>query len=93
MREVLSFAIADDGVVIAPDIEKFRELKLRLLNGTILFLRTGYLAGFRTVKEALANSGFCCVYAGIDADRNRSRAGEPGTHQPGGSRWLRGKSV
>lgn len=59
VREVLSFAIADESVVIAPDIEKFRELKLRLLNGTHTFsCGLAYLAGFRTVKEALANSGF-----------------------------------
>ena len=28
VREILSFSQADEGVVITPDIEKFRELKL-----------------------------------------------------------------
>jgi tagaturonate reductase len=54
VKEILSFAKADDGVVIAPDIEKFRELKLRLLNGTHSFsCGLAFLAGFRTVKEAM----------------------------------------
>ncbi|HRQ49039.1 MAG TPA: tagaturonate reductase [Agriterribacter sp.] len=34
VKKILSFAPADSGVVIAPDIEMYRELKLRLLNGT-----------------------------------------------------------
>jgi tagaturonate reductase len=34
VKEVLSFAPADKGVIIAGDIEIYRELKLRLLNGT-----------------------------------------------------------
>ena len=56
VREVLSFAKVDDGVVIAPDIEKFRELKLRLLNGThTLSCGLAYLAGFTTVREAMGN--------------------------------------
>ncbi|WP_018629882.1 tagaturonate reductase [Niabella aurantiaca] len=59
VQEALSFAKADAGVVIAPDIEKFRELKLRLLNGThTLSCGLAYLAGFETVKEAMADAGF-----------------------------------
>lgn len=34
IRRVLSFEQADSGVVITPDISKFKELKLRLLNGS-----------------------------------------------------------
>ena len=34
VRSVLSFAAADGGVIIEPDIEIYRELKLRMLNGT-----------------------------------------------------------
>jgi tagaturonate reductase len=34
VRAVLSFEQADPGVVVIPDIEVHRELKLRLLNGT-----------------------------------------------------------
>lgn len=59
INEVISFAQADEGVVLAPDIEKFRELKLRLLNGThTLSCALAYLAGFHTVKEAMADAGF-----------------------------------
>ena len=59
-KEILSFSKADEeGVVIVPDINKFRELKLRLLNGTHTF-STGLaiVGGFKTVKEAMANETF-----------------------------------
>ena len=59
-RETLSFSKADEeGVVIVDDINKFRELKLRLLNGTHTF-STGLaiVGGFTTVKEAMANETF-----------------------------------
>ncbi|MEO6721048.1 MAG: tagaturonate reductase [Ferruginibacter sp.] len=53
-REVLSFAQADKGVVIADDITIFKELKLRLLNAThTLSCGVAYLAGFTTVKQAM----------------------------------------
>jgi tagaturonate reductase len=59
VRSVLSFAPADGGVVIAPDIEIYRELKLRLLNGThTLSCGLGFLAGFTTVKQAMEDAGF-----------------------------------
>lgn len=54
VKDLLSFSKVDDGVVIAPDIEKFRELKLRLLNGTHSFsCAIAALAGFGTVKDAM----------------------------------------
>jgi tagaturonate reductase len=54
VKEALSFAQADEGVVIAADIEKFRELKLRLLNGTHTFsCAVAHLAGFDTVIAAM----------------------------------------
>ncbi|MBG9378583.1 tagaturonate reductase [Panacibacter sp. DH6] len=57
--ERLSFAQTDTGVVVAPDIYKFRELKLRLLNGThTLSCGLAVLAGFATVKEAMADKAF-----------------------------------
>ncbi len=56
VKKALSFAEADEGVVIAPDIEKFRELKLRLLNGTHTFsCALAHLSGFTTVREAMGN--------------------------------------
>jgi tagaturonate reductase len=58
-REILSFSKADAGVVIAPDIHIFRELKLRLLNGShTLGCGLAHLAGFVTVKEAMADPAY-----------------------------------
>ena len=59
MREILSFHVCDDAVIIAPDITIYRELKLRLLNGTHTFsCGLAVLAGFATVKEAMQNETF-----------------------------------
>ena len=59
VKDTLSFSLADKGVVIAPDINIFRELKLRLLNGTHTFCcGLAYLAGFRTVKLAMDDARF-----------------------------------
>ena len=55
IAEILSFANADkEGIVITPDINLFRELKLRLLNGThTLSCGVAFLSGFATVKDAM----------------------------------------
>lgn len=54
IKKVLSFAEADSSIVIAPDINVFRELKLRLLNGThTLSCGLAILAGFETVRHAM----------------------------------------
>lgn len=59
VASVLAFAQADKGVVIAPDIELFRELKLRLLNGThTLCCAAALLWGFDTVKQAMDDKSF-----------------------------------
>ena len=56
IKSVLTFAGADKGVVITNDITLFKELKLRLLNGThTLSCGVAFLAGFNTVKEAMQN--------------------------------------
>lgn len=56
VREVLSFHTAAAGVVIRPDITLFRELKLRLLNGThTLSYALAHLMGCTTVRESLEN--------------------------------------
>ncbi|MCW3117153.1 MAG: tagaturonate reductase [Chitinophagaceae bacterium] len=58
-KDILSFSPADEGIVIAPGINKFRELKLRLLNGSHTFTcGLAVLSGFTTVKEAMANKSF-----------------------------------
>lgn len=54
IKSVLSFAGADNGIVITDDINLFKELKLRLLNGThTLSCGVAFLAGFTTVKQAM----------------------------------------
>jgi tagaturonate reductase len=54
VKEILSFADADEGVIIAPDINMYRELKLRLLNGThTLSCGLAFLAGCETVKKSM----------------------------------------
>ncbi|MCC2548818.1 tagaturonate reductase [Hymenobacter sp. BT175] len=56
VRKVLSFHQADPGIFIQPDINLFRELKLRLLNGThTLSFALAYLAGCETVRQAMEN--------------------------------------
>ena len=58
-KKILSFSTIDAGVVVVPDINKFRELKLRLLNGThTLSCGLAHLAGFVTVKDAMNDPDF-----------------------------------
>lgn len=58
-RDVLSFSSIDDGVVVTENIDKFRELKLRLLNGAHTFTcGLAVLSDFVTVKEAMSNEFF-----------------------------------
>ena len=66
VQQALSFAAADTGVVIRPDIGVFRELKLRLLNGThTLSCGLAYLAGFSTVKNAMDDAAFSSFVADL----------------------------
>ncbi|MFL5738978.1 MAG: tagaturonate reductase [Flavisolibacter sp.] len=54
VKEILSFARADEGLIIEPNIDIYRELKLRLLNGThTLSCGLAFLAGCDTVKQAM----------------------------------------
>ncbi|HEX2684279.1 MAG TPA: tagaturonate reductase, partial [Ferruginibacter sp.] len=54
VKEVLSFAAADKGVVITENINLYRELKLRMLNGThTLSCAVAFLSGLATVKDAM----------------------------------------
>jgi len=65
VKKKLSFYAADSGVVLAPDINIFRELKLRLLNGThTLSCGLAVLAGFDTVKDAMEDAAMeSCISA------------------------------
>ena len=62
IKNILSFAEADAGVVIEPNIELHRELKLRLLNGThTLTCGVAFLSNCDTVQHAMEDenlSGF-----------------------------------
>ncbi len=65
-RSILSFSKTNTGVILTPDINKFRELKLRLLNGTHTFsCGLAYLSGFTTVKEAMGNPDFVAYLSGL----------------------------
>jgi tagaturonate reductase len=57
IKDILSFAQADEGVVIEPNIDLHRELKLRLLNGThTLTCGLAFLAGYDTVQQSMEDS-------------------------------------
>jgi len=57
VKEVLSFAATDPGIIITDDITLFKELKLRLLNGThSLSCGVAFLSGFTTVKQAMGDA-------------------------------------
>jgi len=59
VREILSFAKADDGIKIVEDISVYKELKLRLLNAThILSCGNALIEGHTMVAEALENPHF-----------------------------------
>ncbi len=54
IKNILSFAEADQSVVIAPNINLYRELKLRLLNGThTLTCGLAFLANYDTVQQTM----------------------------------------
>ncbi|MGQ0738060.1 MAG: tagaturonate reductase [Bacteroidota bacterium] len=56
VKGILSFCRADEAVVITPDITLFKELKLRLLNGTHTFnCGTAFLSGFNITREAITH--------------------------------------
>ncbi len=59
VKNVLSFCKADEGMVIAPDIDLFKELKLRLLNGTHTFnCGVAFLSGFNITRDAVTDPVF-----------------------------------
>jgi tagaturonate reductase len=54
LEDILEFAEADAGVKLEKNIEKYRELKLRLLNAPhTLLCAMSYLSGFDYVKDTL----------------------------------------
>jgi tagaturonate reductase len=66
VKNVLTFAQADEGVIIEPNIDRYRELKLRLLNGThTLSSGLAYLNGFQTVKQAMDDETMSSFVTGL----------------------------
>ena len=54
VKDVLSFQQVHSGVIVQPDINLFRELKMRLLNGThSLSCGLAFLSNVATVREAM----------------------------------------
>ncbi|MEI8110738.1 MAG: tagaturonate reductase [Chitinophagia bacterium] len=59
VKSILSFYSVDAGVQIVPDISVFKELKLRLLNGTHTFnSATAFLSGFLLTREAINDDAY-----------------------------------
>ncbi|HEX5667444.1 MAG TPA: tagaturonate reductase, partial [Chitinophagaceae bacterium] len=57
VKDVLQFSKVDNGMIITPDITLFKELKLRLLNGSHTFnCGLAYLSGFNITREAVTDS-------------------------------------
>jgi len=65
-KEILSFSKADAGVIMAPNIDKYRELKLRLLNGSHTFsCALAIQMGFSTVKQAMGDKAFLAFISNL----------------------------
>ncbi len=59
VKEVLSFSKENKGVVISENIDLYRELKLRLLNGTHTFnCGLAFLAGFELTRDAMLDKEY-----------------------------------
>jgi tagaturonate reductase len=58
-QDLLSFSQIHPQIFIVPDIDKFRELKLRLLNGSHnLSCAVAIIAGFQMVRDAMKDTSF-----------------------------------
>lgn len=63
VQQTLSFTKPNIGAFVVPDINVYRELKLRLLNGShTLSCALAFLAGFDTVGSAVDNEGFLSYF-------------------------------
>ncbi len=59
IKAILSFAQINNGVVIENNIDTYRELKLRLLNGTHTFnCGLAFLAGFNFTRDAMLDKQY-----------------------------------
>ena len=59
VKSILSFVDEKNGCIVVPNIEKFKELKLRLLNGSHSFTcGLAFLAGFEFVRSTMKDQSF-----------------------------------
>jgi tagaturonate reductase len=59
VKDILSFATVDDSIVVTTDITLYKELKLRLLNGTHTFnCGLAFLSGFNVTRDAVTDDTF-----------------------------------
>ncbi|SMD17682.1 tagaturonate reductase [Pedobacter nyackensis] len=66
VSELLGLEAADEGIIVRPDIEIFKELKVRLLNGThTLTSGIAYLSGIDTVTKAMSNEATANYVKGL----------------------------
>ncbi len=66
LKKIISFAEADEGIIVSPDITIYRELKLRLLNAThTMSCGIAFLAGIGTVKEAMHDETMAAYIAAL----------------------------
>lgn len=59
VKSLLSFVDEKNGCIVVPNIEKFKELKLRLLNGSHSFVcGLAFLSGFEFVRSTMKDQSF-----------------------------------
>lgn len=81
VKDVLSFHQCDPGVIIAPDIRMYRELKLRLLNGSHTFCcGLGFLGGYGTVRDAMSDPVFASFITNLMLEEIAPSIVSPGIH-------------
>jgi tagaturonate reductase len=69
IRKILSFSDLDEGMIITPDITKYKELKLRMLNAThTLSCGLAFLSGFKTVRSAMSDELFSSYIVNLMMD-------------------------
>jgi fructuronate reductase len=79
----------DWAATFVSDVAPFEAMKLRLLNGSHSALAyLGYLAGYETVAEAIADRGLAAFVAGLMADTIPTLSLPPGTDVIGYTRDL-----
>jgi tagaturonate reductase len=59
VKNKLTFCLTDSGAIVEPDIEKYKEIKLRILNASHTFSSgLAFLSRFEFVKDAMKDYSF-----------------------------------